>query len=244
MLNILSKNQVKQSYLPSINNSLSEISKADSLIKKVAKVVKFIILMPALIVYDSLYLLSRPFKKSVKKVSLMDRIFPAGFEKNKALIAKISLAVAGAIGSYSLIKKWFSKPSDQIDLYLYGAVGTATSLFAVGGYFLLQRHKKKVAFEELKLMPEFDAILKVTEEVRSTYQNSGDLATNEKHKVYKDVKTKVDDLMSKRLAVSDNLKKQIVEEYKGRLSRWSQSLQFTITRLESKLRMSGLPYKK
>jgi len=241
VLNILSKNQVKQSYLPSMSNALSEISKADSLIKKVAKVVKFIILMPALVVYDSLYLLSRPFKKNVKKVSLMDRVFPAGFEKNKALVAKISLTAVGVIGSYLFIKKWFSKPLDQGNLYLYG--GLVGAVLVVGGLIqqIRKNAAKNAAIKELQSSPEFQRIKKTIADIGEVYRKNKNLPLKKQLSELQKIKEVAEEVLKiEHPYYFNNYKRDMLTREIQSLNVWTRTIKGTIHRLESESIRAGV----
>ncbi len=124
---------------PHIRRETSEISRTNSLIKKIILVAKLVIILPLLVVKDSAYYLRKNFKRKVEKYSLFDKVFLASYSKikNRPLIAKTALVgsfLLGAFYSYPHIQKLLSGNLTSDNKYL---MPQSVTLSAVGVGILL-----------------------------------------------------------------------------------------------------------
>ncbi len=91
MLKYLFNSSVEKNYFLNTQDAFLEVSKADTTAKKVIEVVKLIVLMPWLLIIDSISILN---KKDVKRISFKEKLFIFSdkfFEKHRSTLIKAAL---------------------------------------------------------------------------------------------------------------------------------------------------------
>ncbi len=203
---------VKQGYFPSTNQSISEISKADSLIKKIIKIVKFIILIPGLVIYDLSHHLSNLFKRDVKKVSLLDRFF-SSFTESKVTIIKTVLAGTSLFGIIHYALKKLPNQQDPRPLLsnkswvllattILGAVFCKKGVEDARKKFESYNDKTNTTPEDLKIIRKLNAI--------SSAKSVVDVSNEEKRNDNLQLMSKAQDAID---SLKDSLKNGDFEEY-------------------------------
>jgi len=101
MLKHLLDNSAEKKYFPNTQDAFLGVSRSDTTAKKVIEVVKLIILMPWLLIIDSISLLN---KKEVKRISFKEKLFTLRdnfFEKHRPTLIKSALVGIGFFAGIS-----------------------------------------------------------------------------------------------------------------------------------------------
>jgi len=154
----LLSSSVDQRYLHNIQDSLSNISKANTLAKKIIKVAGLIILFPLLVIKDSAHHVKRCFVKKNSKLCILEVLEKSQnyVSKHKFAILKVALISSAYLGLiHPRFREWAGwNVSDQS--WLDDFVETATKLsgpkkiaggriacgLGLGLFFVLYRSKK------------------------------------------------------------------------------------------------------
>ncbi len=161
MIKSLFIDPIDQRYLPNIQDSLSSVSKANALTKKIIRVVELIILLPWLIIKDSAHHLKSCFvkRKSELKVLKVLKISQDFASKHKFKILKAALVGSAYLGFvHPRLREWVvgkvpdwslsdvlvvpvSKLPDPIKKLLGGVIAFSSVLGSL--FFLYRREKLK-----------------------------------------------------------------------------------------------------